>query len=94
MGSYPISNLPVNQRRATLNDGQKIPLIGLGTYLSSPNEVTRAVIAAYVNCTLSPMHTSDLTFLAGKLDCDTLTVLSFIAYAPVHIQTLALILAE
>ena len=37
---------PVNQRKARLNDGNEIPSIGLGTYLSAPSEVTNAVIAA------------------------------------------------
>lgn len=38
---------PTNQRKAKLNDGHEIPVIGLGTFLSAPNEVTRAVVAAW-----------------------------------------------
>ncbi|KAM0754009.1 Aldo/keto reductase [Meredithblackwellia eburnea MCA 4105] len=37
----------VNQKTATLNDGRRIPVIGLGTFLSKPNEVTFAVESAY-----------------------------------------------
>ena len=36
----------VNQRKAVLNDGNQIPVVGLGTYLSKPNEVTNAVVSA------------------------------------------------
>lgn len=38
--------VPVNQRTATLNDGNTIPVFGLGTYLSGPHEVSNAVVAA------------------------------------------------
>ncbi|ETS78612.1 hypothetical protein PFICI_10674 [Pestalotiopsis fici W106-1] len=38
---------PVNARKAKLNDGNEIPIIGLGTFLSAPNEVTNAVIAGW-----------------------------------------------
>ncbi|CAG9994392.1 unnamed protein product [Clonostachys byssicola] len=37
----------VNQRKATLNDGRQIPYVGLGTFLSGPNEVTNAVVHAW-----------------------------------------------
>ncbi|KAJ5379850.1 uncharacterized protein N7496_002278, partial [Penicillium cataractarum] len=39
--------IPTNQRKFELNDGRKIPAIGLGTYLSAPNEVTQAVVAGW-----------------------------------------------
>ncbi|KAJ5634251.1 hypothetical protein N7528_002093 [Penicillium herquei] len=42
--AYPI---PTNQRKYFLNDGREIPAIGLGTYLSAPNEVTQAVVAGW-----------------------------------------------
>ncbi|CAK7217883.1 hypothetical protein SCUCBS95973_003298 [Sporothrix curviconia] len=38
---------PTNQRKAKLNDGHEIPVLGLGTYLSLPNEVTQAVVAGW-----------------------------------------------
>ncbi|KAL4791476.1 aldehyde reductase 1 [Aspergillus venezuelensis] len=41
------SNTPVNQRTFKLNDGNEIPAIGLGTFLSAPNEVTNAVVAGW-----------------------------------------------
>lgn len=37
----------VNQKTFKLNDGNSIPAIGLGTYLSEPNEVTDAVVAGW-----------------------------------------------
>lgn len=39
--------IPTNQKKITLNDGREIPVIGLGTYLSAPNEVTQAVVAGW-----------------------------------------------
>ncbi|KAJ0357474.1 hypothetical protein COL154_010092 [Colletotrichum chrysophilum] len=39
--------IPTNKRTAILNDGNGIPLIGLGTYLSKPNEVRDAVLAGW-----------------------------------------------
>ncbi|KAH8748900.1 NADP-dependent oxidoreductase domain-containing protein [Diaporthe sp. PMI_573] len=39
---------PVNQRKAKLNDENEIPVIGLGTFLSAPNEVTHAVVIAWL----------------------------------------------
>ncbi|CAK7207279.1 hypothetical protein SEUCBS139899_010089 [Sporothrix eucalyptigena] len=36
-----------SQRKAKLNDGNEIPVLGLGTYLSLPNEVTQAVVAGW-----------------------------------------------
>ncbi|KAH7127613.1 Aldo/keto reductase [Dactylonectria macrodidyma] len=41
------SSTPTNERRMKLNDGNQIPVIGLGTFLSAPNEVTEAVIAGW-----------------------------------------------
>ncbi|KAL3446318.1 aldehyde reductase 1 [Aspergillus insuetus] len=41
------TSVPVNQRKAKLNDGNEIPMIGLGTYLSAPNEVTAAVVSGW-----------------------------------------------
>lgn len=41
-------NIPTNQRKVKLIDGNEIPAIGLGTYLSAPSEVTNAVIAGLV----------------------------------------------
>jgi diketogulonate reductase-like aldo/keto reductase len=41
------TSVPVNQSKAKLNDGNKIPMIGLGTYLSAPNEVTKAVVSGW-----------------------------------------------
>lgn len=38
---------PTSQRKAKLNDGHEIPVLGLGTYLSLPNEVTQAVVAGW-----------------------------------------------
>lgn len=46
MPLFAMPTIPVNQRKATLNDGNEIPVIGLGTFLSAPNEVTNAVVAA------------------------------------------------
>ncbi|VUC29048.1 unnamed protein product [Clonostachys rosea] len=42
-----MASVPTNKRTITLNDGNKIPVIGLGTFLSAPNEVTNAVVAAW-----------------------------------------------
>lgn len=39
------SDRQVAEKKAVLNDGNKIPVIGLGTFLSAPNEVTDAVVA-------------------------------------------------
>ncbi|CAH0000535.1 unnamed protein product [Clonostachys byssicola] len=33
-----MASVPTNKRTITLNDGNKIPVIGLGTFLSAPNE--------------------------------------------------------
>ncbi|OHF04031.1 aldehyde reductase 1 [Colletotrichum orchidophilum] len=41
------SPIPTNQRTTSLNDGNRIPVIGLGTYLSKPNEVRDAVLAGW-----------------------------------------------
>ncbi|KAM0561259.1 hypothetical protein ACHAPJ_003137 [Fusarium lateritium] len=41
------SAIPSNQRFIKLNDANQIPAIGLGTFLSKPNEVTEAVIAGW-----------------------------------------------
>ncbi|KAF9875372.1 aldehyde reductase i [Colletotrichum karsti] len=41
------ARIPTNKRTAVLNDGNQIPLIGLGTYLSRPNEVQDAVLAGW-----------------------------------------------
>lgn len=38
---------PTNKRTVELQDGNRIPVIGLGTFLSKPNEVESAVLAAY-----------------------------------------------
>ncbi|KAH0421467.1 aldehyde reductase i [Colletotrichum camelliae] len=39
--------IPTNMRTAVLNDGNQIPVIGLGTYLSRPNEVRDAVLSGW-----------------------------------------------
>lgn len=36
----------IHRETATLNTGDKIPLVGLGTWQSAPNEVKNAVEAA------------------------------------------------
>ncbi|KAL3461873.1 aldehyde reductase 1 [Aspergillus heterothallicus] len=42
-----MTKIPVNQKKAKLIDGREIPMIGLGTYLSAPSEVTNAVVAGW-----------------------------------------------
>ncbi|KAF4886659.1 Aldehyde reductase 1 [Colletotrichum fructicola] len=41
------TSIPTNKRTAVLNNGNQIPIIGLGTYLSKPNEVRDAVLAGW-----------------------------------------------